>query len=88
MKTKILVDFQICISVPLNARYILQARKNWGRGGGELRGLLILLLWTEKKIVSKWKIVQNYKTSWNFSNFIDIYSIIIELSTRDGISCQ
>ena len=34
MKTKILVDFQICISVPLNARYILQARKNWGRGGG------------------------------------------------------
>ena len=27
----------------------------------------------------KWNIVQNYKTSWNSSKFIDIYNIIIEL---------
>ena len=29
--------------------------------------------------------VKNYKTSWNFSNFIDIYDIIIDLDNRDGI---
>ena len=29
--------------------------------------------------------VQNYKTSWNFSKFIDICDIIIDLDTRDGI---
>ena len=39
-------------------------------------------------IALKWKIVQNYKMSWNSSKFIDIYNIIIELNTRDGISCQ
>ena len=33
----------------------------------------------------KWKIVQNYKTSWNSSKFIDIYNIIIELNIRDDI---
>ena len=33
----------------------------------------------------KSKIVHNYKTSWNFSKFIDIYNIIIDLGTRDGI---
>ena len=38
-----------------------------------------------KEIVLKWKIVQNYKTSWNSSKFIDIYNIIIELNTRDDI---
>ena len=27
----------------------------------------------------------NYKTSWNFSKFIDIYNIITDLDTRDGI---
>ena len=32
--------------------------------------------------------VQYYKTSWNSSKFIDIYNIIVELSTRDGMSCQ
>ena len=37
-----------------------------------------------KKIELKWKIVQNYKTSWNSSKFIDIYKII-GLDTRDGI---
>ena len=26
-----------------------------------------------------------YKTSWNFSKFVDIYNIIIDLDTRDGI---
>ena len=29
--------------------------------------------------------LQSYKTSWNSSKFIDIYSIIIDLDTRDGI---
>ena len=38
-----------------------------------------------KKVVLKSKIVQNYKTSSNFSKFIDIYKIIIDLGTRDGI---
>ena len=33
----------------------------------------------------KSKIVQNYKTSWNSSKFIDIYNIIIELNTRNDI---
>ena len=33
----------------------------------------------------KWKIVQSYKTSWNSSKFIDIYNIIIDRDTRDGI---
>ena len=41
-----------------------------------------------KKIVLNWKIVENYKTRWNSSKFADIYNIIIELNTRDGISCQ
>ena len=26
-----------------------------------------------------------YKTSWNFSKFIDIYNIIIELNTREEL---
>ena len=39
-----------------------------------------------RKIVLKWKIAQNYKTSWNSSKFIDVYSII-DLGTRDE-SCQ
>ena len=38
-----------------------------------------------KKVVLKSKIVQNYKTSSNFSKCIDIYNIIIDLGTRDGI---
>ena len=38
-----------------------------------------------KKLVLKSKIVQNYKTSWDFSKFIDIYNIIIDLDTTDGI---
>ena len=42
-------------------------------------------LWTEKKIVLKWKIVKNCKTHWNSSKFIDFYNIIIELNTRGGI---
>ena len=33
----------------------------------------------------QWKIVQNYKPSWSSSKFIDIYNIIIDLNTRDGI---
>ena len=33
----------------------------------------------------KWKIVQNYKTSWSCSKFNDIYYIIIDLDTRYGI---
>ena len=36
-------------------------------------------------MVLKSKIVQNYKTSPNFLKFIDIYNIIIDLNTRDGI---
>ena len=32
--------------------------------------------------------VQNYKTSWNSSNFIDIYNILIYLHTKDDILCQ
>ena len=38
----------------------------------------------EKNIVQS-TMVQNYKTRWNFSKFIDIYDIIIDLDTRDGI---
>ena len=38
-----------------------------------------------KKIVLKWKIVKIYKASSNYSKFIDIYNIIIDLETKDGI---
>ena len=39
-----------------------------------------------QEIALKWKIMQNYKTRYS-SEFIDVYNIIIELNTRDGISC-
>ena len=38
-----------------------------------------------EKIVLKWKIVQNYKTSWNPYKSIDTYNIVIDLDTRDDI---
>ena len=63
-----------------------QARRN--RGAEELqppRFFLTAIFDELKKIVLKWKIVQSYKTSWNSSKFIDIYNIIIDLDTRDGI---
>ena len=41
--------------------------------------------WSIEKIALKWKIVQNYKTSLNSSNFLDIYNIVIILATRDDI---
>ena len=44
---------------------------------------LLTSIFDEPKI--KWKIAQSYKTSWNSSKFIDIYYIIIDLDTRDGI---
>ena len=53
--------------------------RGWGFGGWAAAEL--------KKIVSKRKIAQNYKTSWNSSNFIDVYSINIDLGTRYE-SCQ
>ena len=37
------------------------------------------------RLVLKWKIAQNYKTSSSSLKFIDIYNIIIELNTRDSI---
>ena len=69
--------------------------KNRGAGGQKPRTLaplprflLISIFYEMKKIVLNWKIVENYKTRWNSSKFADIYNIIIELNTRDGISCQ
>ena len=61
--------------------YLFQARRN--RGTGVIFAKLCFSLL--KKIMLKSKIVHNYKTSWNFSKFIDIYNIIIDLGTRDGI---
>ena len=67
---------------------LIQARRNQGRGGWGscsppqiFAKLCFSLL---KQIMLKSKIVHNYKTSWNFSKFIDIYNIIIDLGTRDG----
>ena len=60
-----------------------QARRN--RGGWGARFLLNSLFHRLKKIELKWKIVQNYITSWNSSKFIDIYNIIIDLDMRDDI---
>ena len=47
------------------------------------RFLLNSIFYELKKIVLKWKVVQNYKTCWNSSKFIDVYNIIIELNSRD-----
>ena len=41
--------------------------------------------WSIEKIMLKWKVVQNYKTSLDSSKFIDIYNIIIVLDTREDI---
>ena len=49
------------------------------------RSLLTFIFDELKKIVLKWKIVQNYKTGGNYSKFIDIYNIVIDLDTRDDI---
>ena len=61
-------------------------RKRGGRGAAAPQIFAnFYFWWIEKKIVLKWKIVQNYKTSWNSSKFIDIYNIAIDLDTRDGV---
>ena len=66
----------------------MQARRNrGGLGGGGLQPIQIFAnfyFWSIEKIVLKWKVVQNYKTSLNSSKFIDIYNIIV-LDTRDDI---
>ena len=55
-------------------------------GGAEAgRAAAKSYFWWIEKIVSQWKIVQNYKTSWNSSKFIDVYNISVDLETRDGI---
>ena len=71
---------------------LIQTRRNLGSlvGGGvggcsPLRFLLIPIFDELKKIVLQWKIVQNYKNSWNSSKSIDIYNIITDLNTRDDI---
>ena len=76
----------------------LQYLETGGTGGGTAalhptppppypsRFLLASIFDELRKIVLKWKIAQNYKTSWNSSKFIDVYSII-DLGTRDE-SCQ
>ena len=72
----------------------LQYLETGGTGGGggshpppyPSRFLLASIFDELRKIVLKWKIAQNYKTSWNSSKFIDVYSII-DLGTRDE-SCQ
>ena len=61
-------------------------RKRGGRGAAASQIFANFdFWWTEKKIVLKWKIVQNYKSSWNSSKFIGIYNIVINLDTRDNI---
>ena len=55
-----------------------------GHGGLQPPSFLLSSIFDKlKKTVLKWKIVQNYKTSWNSSKFIDISNIIIDLDTRD-----
>ena len=54
------------------------------RNRGVRLGAANFYFWSIEKIVLKWKIVQNYKTSLNSSKFIDIYNIIV-LDTRDDI---
>ena len=69
-------------------------RGGWGGagGGGGLEGLqpppqifANFHFWSIEKIVLKWKVVKNYKTSLNSPKFIDIYNIIIVFDTREDI---
>ena len=62
-----------------------QAHRNRGAGGNcnSPRFSLSPIFDELKEIVLQWKIVQNYKTSWNSSKFIDIYNIIIVLDTKE-----
>ena len=53
------------------------------RNRGVRLGAANFYFWSIEKIVLKWKIVQNYKTSLNSSKFIDIYNIITVLDTED-----
>ena len=53
------------------------------RNRGVRLGAANFYFWSTEKIVLKWKIVQNYKTSLNSSKFIDIYNIITVLDTED-----
>ena len=53
------------------------------RNRGVRLGAANFSFWSIEKIVLKWKIVQNYKTSLNSSKFIDIYNIITVLDTED-----
>ena len=57
----------------------VQGRRNRGVRLGAAK----FYFWSIEKIVLKWKIVQNYKTSLNSSKFIDIYNIITVLDTED-----
>ena len=55
------------------------------RNRGVRLGAANFYFWSIEKIVLKWKIVQNYKTSLHSLKFIKIYNIIIVFDTRDDI---
>ena len=70
----------------------MQVRRNrrWGEGGlgvaaAPPRFLLNSIFYELKKVLLKWKIVQNYKTSWTYSRFVDTYNIITDIDTTDGV---
>ena len=69
---------------------VLQARRNRGDWVGcspPLRFLLNSIFDESKKIVLKWKIVQNHKTSWNSSKFIGFMTLLLT-STPEMVSYQ
>ena len=73
---------------------IVQARRNrvggsWGGGGCSPPPQVFANFYFDelKKIMLKWKTVQNYKTSRNFWKFIDFITLL-STSTPDMVSCQ
>ena len=84
----------VIVPAELPLQLLQQVRRNRGGTGGLQAPLSLkknfakFYFYELKKTVLKWKIVQSYKTSWNSSKVIDIYSITIELNKRDGLFCQ
>ena len=71
--------------LPINTQ-VHRNRGDWGGAAAHCPQIFAKFYFSWlKKVVLKSKIVQNYKTSWNFSKFINIYNIVTDLDTRDGI---
>ena len=93
---------EACLKVKLKLNsWIKDKSKYWKNGSVETGGpgggcssspplifVKFCFLWIEKNSAKVKNSTKNYKVSWNSSKSIDIYNIIIELDTKDGIFCQ